>query len=203
MEIILVCVYTIFVTYDLIDSWKVLLGTKNQIFCYVGFVATALLLTYVAFDVIPLIRISNLQVSFRGWYDLGYVLLTAYSVYDFGIWLIMSFSQARKEKEKAELAKYNLWHIGFLLVGTCVACYLTILFDYYLFPPVGVSLIDIFWILIYFIFFIIGMIRMIWGETMNFRNLVRIIFTCFTGFYFLMYIMSMINDLIQLTQKLH
>ncbi|GLU51779.1 hypothetical protein [Dyadobacter frigoris] len=203
MEILFVCAYTIFVTHDLIDSWKVLLETKRKIFHYVGLIVTVLLFVYIAFDVIPIIRVNNLQGSFRGWYDLGYVLLTSYSVYDFGIWMIMSFSQAREGKETTKLVDYNLWHAGSLLVGTCVACYLTILVNYYLFPPVGVSLIDIFWILIYFISFIVGMIRMIWGEAMNFKNLVRIVFNCVMGFQLLFYIMFLIDNLNRLTNNFH
>ncbi len=155
MEISLICAYTIFVTYDLIDSWKILLETKRLIFRYAGFFATFLLFIYVGFEIIPALPFSNLRASFRGWYDLGYDLLTTYSVYDFVIWVIMSFFRSRDNKEKTEPIQYGFRHAGFLLISTCVACYLTILINHYIFPPVGVSLIEIFWMLIYFIFFLI------------------------------------------------
>lgn len=197
MEISLICAYTIFVTYDLIDSWKILLETKSLIFRYAGFFATVLLFIYIGFEIIPALPFSNLGSSFRGWYDLGYDLLTTYSVYDFVIWVIMSFSRARDNKETIKPADYSFWHAVFLIVGTCVACYLTILVNYYLFPPVGVSLIDIFWILIYFIFFIIGWIRMIWGKTMNFRSTVRVLFSCVMGLQLFFFIVFTVDRLIR------
>lgn len=197
MEILLVCAYTVFVTYDLIDSWKVLLETKRKIFRCVGFLATALLFVYVGFEIIPALPFSNLKTSFRGWYDLGYDLLTTYSVYDFVIWIIMSFSRTRNNKERTEPMQYGFRHVGFLLIGTCVACYLTILGNHYLFPPVGVSLIEIFWMLIYFIFFLIAMIRMIWGETMDFKSIVRISFSCVMGLQLLFFIMFTVDRLIR------
>lgn len=198
MEVLLVCAFTVFVTYDLINSWKVLLETKRQSFRYAGLVARILLFIYVGFEIFPTLPFSNLRASFRGWYDLGYVLLTTYSVYDFVIWVIMSFSRAGDDKERIETVQYGFRHVGFLLIGTCVACYLTILINLYLFPPVGVSFIEIFWILIYFIFFLIAMIRMIWGETIDFRSMVRILFSCVMGLQLLFFIMFTVDRLIRL-----
>ena len=196
MEILLICVYAIFVTYDLVDSWKVLLATKRRIYIQIAFIATILLLVYIGFEIIPINRKNSLQVFFRSLYDSGYGLLIAYSVYDFVIWIIMSFSKSRDRKHIIETAQYGFRHTGFLLIGTCAACYLTVKGHYYLSSPVGVSLINIYWILIYSAFFIVVMIRMIWGKTVNFTSLVRVLFSCIMGLYLLFFIMFMVDNLL-------
>ncbi|MCF0057893.1 hypothetical protein [Dyadobacter sp. CY356] len=197
MEILLVCAYSILITYDLVNSWVVLIERKKRVFLQVGLAATVLLFLYIGLGIFPTISANNLRGSFLGWYALGYTLLTTYSVYVFVIWTIMSFSIVKEINTAKRPVQYGLRHAAFLLIGSCSACYLTILGNYYLFPPSGVSLIDIFWVLIYFIFLIIVMIRMIWGEKVDFGSLVRVLFSCVMGFQLLLFIMLLADQLVQ------
>lgn len=197
MEILLVCAYSIFVTYDLVNSWKVLIDCQKEVFLRAGLITTILLFFYIGFEIFPILPVSNLRTSFRGWYGLGYDLLITYSEYDFVIWVIMSFSKAKENNQTTKPVQYGFRHVGLLIIGTCLICYLTILGDYYLFPPVGVSLIEVFWIAIYFICLIIAMIRMIRGGAMDFRSMVRIVFSSVMGLQLVFFIMFTIDRLIR------
>jgi len=180
MEFLIIIFYLLFIIYELRRNWKILCGSKSDIYQGIALGVTVAFLIYIVSELFSFVQNKNGKSFTVGWYAFEFPMMLSFAVYTFICWCLAMFSKERASEESlVEPVIYGFHHVFMLFAGSVVACYLTIEIHLFLFPPLdNISLHGIFWSAVYFIFFVVVTIRMNLGMKITKGLLLRILFLC-------------------------